>query len=115
MTPNAKQTHVIVDYDYAGDSLLCTHRFPIDDSELLTDPLNPGQTITPLQLLARLNGNAKLRESSGWHVVNQHAGETKPTTRWQRLIAHTNSKDGHPALKALNLIDGDKNDENILS
>lgn len=66
-------------------------------------PFNAGETITPAEFIGFLNDNPALRESGGWHVASQYPTEDKPVTRWARLVAHTNSPEGHPELQKLGI------------
>jgi hypothetical protein len=74
-----------------------------DESNTIRHPLDNSQTLSIPQFIALMNYDPELREMGGWNVANKLDGETDPMTRWERLLAHTNSEHGDPALKALGL------------
>jgi hypothetical protein len=54
---------------------------------------------TVLHLLKFFMHHPEHRESAGLNVLSQITGEDSPRTRWDRVIAHTESDEGHPELK----------------
>lgn len=96
---------IVIDHDIVGGEVVAEHAIHTEDVPWnhVTDPLNPAQTINMVTLVARLNANPALQATAGWHVMNQLSGEAAPMSRWARLVAHTHSAVGDPALKALNL------------
>lgn len=80
--------------------------FHDDASQCVQDPLDHNKWLTAVEHVTRLNQDSNLREVGGWHIAKQHADETEPKTRWQRLVDHVNGPDGNPELKALNLSTG---------
>lgn len=78
--------------------------FGIDLSpeNILTDSAT-GQTYTMLEFISKMDSDIAFRHKAGWHTPEQHPSESKAQTLWERLIEHTNSLKGHPALKQMKL------------
>lgn len=95
---------IVIDYVFnaVGEQMSVTF-IDTDDLKCVIDPSDSNKTLSSIEHIARLNSNPAIRDQAGWHVSAQHPGEPAPMTRWERLVVHTNSPDGHPALKALNL------------
>ena len=98
---------ITIDKDVDKDGhILAVLQFVVHDLAVFTHPVIPGEKMTPVELAAYINDNPDARSNSAWDVVNQLDGEMQPMTRWNRLVAHTNSAVGHPALKQLGLKEG---------
>lgn len=79
---------------------ICVHT---DGLSIYANPDGTDSRVTFQVLMDMYNADPSLREKAGWHEVSQLEGEDQPMTRWQRLVAHTNSPEGCPTLKILNL------------
>ena len=101
---NTSRLAVDIDWDiHSSGRVMAIHTLILSDEKVLSHPNGSGELISTIQFVAILNSNPELRESGGWHISHRHPLEAQPTTRWGRLVDHTNSPYGHPALKALGL------------
>lgn len=104
---------VDIEYNEAGDTIIGVHQFDIHPDRKLVNPDKPGEFLTLAQYIAWLNADPARRETAGWHISRQHAGEPQPITRWQRLVNHSLSPEGHPDLRAI--LQEDENGESRIT
>jgi hypothetical protein len=63
------------------------------------DPEGKGTSTRVIDVIKYYMHHPEHHERAGLTVSNQIAGEDKPRTRWERVIAHIESSDGHVELQ----------------